>query len=171
IWSLGVVLYVLICGALPSDGSTLAKLRERVLIGKYKVPFFMSTAAEALIRKMLVMDPEKRLTLQQIKRDPWYTEGCPPEPPVVETKPEPRISPEDHELIIKELSDHGLPREAVEASLNNQTYDAYAATYYLTADRRSRRRSDHPSPLEKIRPVSETSDAPAPVVFERPVTS
>lgn len=43
IQSLGVVLYVLVCGALPFDGSTLQNLRARVLSGKFRIPFFMST--------------------------------------------------------------------------------------------------------------------------------
>ena len=41
--SLGIVLYVLVCGTLPFDGSTLQILRRRILAGKFRVPFFMST--------------------------------------------------------------------------------------------------------------------------------
>lgn len=41
--SLGVVLYVLVCGALPFDGSSLQSLRDRVLSGRFRIPFFMSS--------------------------------------------------------------------------------------------------------------------------------
>lgn len=40
--SLGVVLYVLVCGALPFDAATLPALRDRVLSARYRVPYFMS---------------------------------------------------------------------------------------------------------------------------------
>ena len=40
--SLGVVLYVLVCGALPFDGASLQALRDRVLSGRFRIPYFLS---------------------------------------------------------------------------------------------------------------------------------
>lgn len=40
--SMGVVLYVLVCGALPFDGPTLPVLRQRVLEGRFRIPYFMT---------------------------------------------------------------------------------------------------------------------------------
>ncbi|KPJ17414.1 Serine/threonine-protein kinase SIK3, partial [Papilio machaon] len=71
IWSLGVVLYVMVCGALPFDGSTLSDLRNVVLSGKFRIPYFMSQECEHLIRHMLVVDPEKRLSLRGVARHRW----------------------------------------------------------------------------------------------------
>ena len=40
--SLGVVLYVLVCGAVPFDGHNLHSLKARVLDGWFRIPFYMS---------------------------------------------------------------------------------------------------------------------------------
>ncbi|XP_057162680.1 serine/threonine-protein kinase SIK1 isoform X2 [Ursus arctos] len=75
IWSLGVVLYVLVCGSLPFDGPNLPALRQRVLEGRFRIPFFMSQDCETLIRRMLVVDPAKRITIAQIRQHRWMQAG------------------------------------------------------------------------------------------------
>jgi serine/threonine protein kinase len=69
VWSLGVILYTLVSGSLPFDGANLKELRERVLRGKYRIPFYMSTDCENLLKKFLVLNPARRGTLEQIMKD------------------------------------------------------------------------------------------------------
>ena len=69
------MLYVLVSGTLPFDGSTLSELRDRGLRCQYRVPYFLSTECEQLLKGQLVVSPEKRLTLEQIARHPWTDKG------------------------------------------------------------------------------------------------
>lgn len=43
---------------------SLQELRERVLRGKYRIPFYMSTDCENLLKRFLVLNPSKRGTLE-----------------------------------------------------------------------------------------------------------
>lgn len=44
--------------------NVLQELRERVLRGKYRIPFYMSTDCENLLKKFLILNPLKRYTLE-----------------------------------------------------------------------------------------------------------
>ncbi|XP_076138623.1 serine/threonine-protein kinase SIK3 homolog isoform X1 [Alosa pseudoharengus] len=140
IWSLGVVLYVLVCGALPFDGSTLQNLRARVLSGKFRIPFFMSTDCEYLIRHMLVLDPSKRLSMEQICKNKWMRQGDPDpeferliaECEQVKTERETELI---NEQVLLAMSEMGLDRERTLQSLHTDAYDHYSAIYSLLSER------------------------------------
>uniref|UniRef100_A0AAR2L9B1 non-specific serine/threonine protein kinase n=1 Tax=Pygocentrus nattereri TaxID=42514 RepID=A0AAR2L9B1_PYGNA len=151
IWSLGVVLYVLVCGALPFDGSTLQNLRARVLSGKFRIPFFMSTDCEYLIRHMLVLDPSRRLTMEQICKNKWMKQGDPDpeferliaECEQVKTERETELI---NEQVLMAMSEMGLDRERTLQSLHTDAYDHYSAIYSLLLDRLKRHKTLRVSP-------------------------
>ncbi|XP_076968940.1 serine/threonine-protein kinase SIK3 isoform X4 [Tamandua tetradactyla] len=146
IWSLGVVLYVLVCGALPFDGSTLQNLRARVLSGKFRIPFFMSTECEHLIRHMLVLDPNKRLSMEQICKHKWMKLGdadpnfdrliaeC------QQLKEERQTDPLNEDVLLA-MEDMGLDKERTLQSLRSDAYDHYSAIYSLLCDRHKRHKT------------------------------
>ncbi|XP_067317407.1 MAP/microtubule affinity-regulating kinase 4 isoform X1 [Anolis sagrei] len=128
IWSLGVILYTLVSGSLPFDGQNLKELRERVLRGKYRVPFYMSTDCENILRRFLVLNPAKRCTLEQIMKDKWINIGYEGD----ELKPykEPEEDFADAKRI-EVMVGMGYTREEIKEALTNQKYNEVTATYLL----------------------------------------
>ncbi|XP_020642209.3 serine/threonine-protein kinase MARK1 isoform X3 [Pogona vitticeps] len=128
VWSLGVILYTLVSGSLPFDGQNLKELRERVLRGKYRIPFYMSTDCENLLKKLLVLNPIKRGSLEQIMKDRWMNVGHEEEELKPYSEPEPDISDTKRIDIMVAM---GFAREEIHDSLVNQKYDEVMATYLL----------------------------------------
>uniref|UniRef100_A0A8C3S593 Microtubule affinity regulating kinase 2 n=1 Tax=Chelydra serpentina TaxID=8475 RepID=A0A8C3S593_CHESE len=128
VWSLGVILYTLVSGSLPFDGQNLKELRERVLRGKYRIPFYMSTDCENLLKKFLILNPSKRGTLEQIMKDRWMNVGHEDDElkPYLEPVPDYK-DPRRTELMIS----MGYTREEIQDSLVGQKYNEVMATYLL----------------------------------------
>lgn len=138
VWSLGVILYTLVSGSLPFDGANLKELRERVLRGKYRIPFYMSTDCENLLKKFLVLNPAKRATLEVIMKDKWMNIGYEDD----ELKPylEPETDFGDSKRIALSsraeiLMSMGYSRDEIEDSLRNRKYDDIMANYLLLGKR------------------------------------
>ncbi|XP_026072209.1 serine/threonine-protein kinase MARK2-like isoform X5 [Carassius auratus] len=135
VWSLGVILYTLVSGSLPFDGQNLKELRERVLRGKYRIPFYMSTDCENLLKKFLILNPTKRGSLeQQIMKDRWMNVGHEDDElkPYIEPQPDYK-DPRRTDIMIQ----MGFSQEEIEESFVKQKYDEVMATYLLLDYRNS----------------------------------
>ncbi|XP_021890649.1 CBL-interacting serine/threonine-protein kinase 25-like [Carica papaya] len=75
IWSCGVILYVLLAGFLPFQDENLMKMYRKIFKAEFEFPPWFSTDARRLLSKLLVADPERRITIPAIMRVPWFRRG------------------------------------------------------------------------------------------------
>jgi len=69
LWSLGVIFHEMLFGKKPYEGESIQEIERKVLGGEYKIPDTnkkISKESKDLLRRLLLSNPPKRITLQQI---------------------------------------------------------------------------------------------------------
>ncbi|KAL3591557.1 hypothetical protein D5086_010197 [Populus alba] len=85
VWSCGVTLYVMLVGAYPfedpEDPRNFKKTIHRILSVHYSIPDYVRVSKECrhLLSLIFVANPEKRITIPEIKRHPWFLKNLPVE--------------------------------------------------------------------------------------------
>jgi aurora kinase, other len=75
LWSLGVLTYEFLVGEAPFEDS-MVMTQRRIARCEMTIPGFVSAEARDLIKKLLVLDPEKRLSLEEVEVHPWILRHC-----------------------------------------------------------------------------------------------
>ena len=75
IWATGIILFAMLCGYLPFDHKDNDKLFKKILECKINYPKNLDSEPKDLIKKILVPNPRKRISIAEIKKHPFYLKG------------------------------------------------------------------------------------------------
>ncbi|XP_034089049.1 serine/threonine-protein kinase BRSK2-like isoform X2 [Gymnodraco acuticeps] len=163
VWSCGVILFALLVGALPFDHDNLRQLLEKVKSGVFHMPHFIPPECQALLKGMIEVHPDKRLTLEAIQKHSWYQGGrnepCPEQPPPrrVCVKRIASLSDLDPD-VLESMFSLGCFRDRVKLTqdLTSEEENQEKMIYYLLFDRKER----YPSCEDEDLPARNDLDPP-----------
>uniref|UniRef100_G3U4Z1 BR serine/threonine kinase 1 n=1 Tax=Loxodonta africana TaxID=9785 RepID=G3U4Z1_LOXAF len=149
-WSCGVILFALLVGALPFDDDNLRQLLEKVKRGVFHMPHFIPPDCQSLLRGMIEVEPEKRLSVSWAganQKHPWYLGGKHEPDPCLEPAPGRRVAmrslPSNGELdpdVLESMASLGCfrDRERLHRELRSEEENQEKMIYYLLLDRKER---------------------------------
>ncbi|XP_076824493.1 maternal embryonic leucine zipper kinase-like [Clavelina lepadiformis] len=128
LWSMGVLLYALLNGFLPFDDDNIGLLYRKIKAGIYDTPDWLSADSLFLLKRLLQVDPKRRITVEQLRSHPWVVAEV--EVPV-ESNTKYQMSVLDDD-VITELSVHEkISRETMKEKVSKWKYDCLTAAYFL----------------------------------------
>lgn len=152
IWALGVLLYFMLTGGMPFRAENVSKLKKCILEGTYIIPPYISEDAASLIRAILIEDPEKRISIADMKVHPWLAGAkFPVSLPLSSLQPELDNEPTDVDdrEAQKMLSNLGVPKDllssVLERGAKNGPRNAITGTYRISLHKATHKRLSPPA--------------------------
>ena len=75
VWSCGIIIFAMICGYLPFEDPNNEILFKKIMKCKVEYPEYLSEEVLDILNKIIVIDPNKRINIEQIRQHPFYLKG------------------------------------------------------------------------------------------------
>mmetsp|Transcript_24421 Transcript_24421/g.61823 ORF Transcript_24421/g.61823 Transcript_24421/m.61823 type:complete len:476 (-) Transcript_24421:723-2150(-) len=72
VWSCGIIMFALLCGSLPFDDEKISNLYKKIQGGVFSFPNYVSDSGKNLINQILTTNPLERITMDEIRKHPWF---------------------------------------------------------------------------------------------------
>lgn len=126
IWSMGVILFALVCGFLPFEDANTSNLYRKILAGDYKPAKWISSDVKDLIRRILETDPKRRYSVDDIRKHQWYN--------LVSEQQIPRDISDNEKIkteTMEAMLSAGIDVQSVLDGISSHTCNSITAMYYL----------------------------------------
>ncbi|KAJ3122343.1 hypothetical protein HK098_002931 [Nowakowskiella sp. JEL0407] len=148
IWSMGVILYMMVCGNLPWDDKNITRMFGQISDCKYHLPKYLSDDCKDLIRKILMPDPKLRISINQILEHPWLKQNPAisnlsnlnlDTPITIDNFSDKFIPPDTsdstHKVVCEHLAELGYTEHEIKKSLESGDPGAIHAAYFLIKEK------------------------------------
>jgi len=146
IWSMGILLYALLCGCFPFRAKAYPDLYRRIARGTFAIPDELSVPVKDLLRQLLNVDAATRITAHQALRHPWLQVQLLNAPNIDKMRLETTIlisdKPSDDldDQVLSELEKFGIAKDELIRLVLTKTHSSLSTLYYLLLDTLIRRR-------------------------------
>lgn len=135
LWSMGVLLYALLCGFLPFDDDNTFKLYKLIQKGEYEVPEWLSPGSAKILSQLLQVNPKRRVTIKGLLNHEWMMKGY--AAPVRWTSRIKKDKP-DPDVLLEMASYYVVSVEAMNKRVMDWKYDEVTAMYFLLCKKKSK---------------------------------
>ncbi|KZL80966.1 camk camkl protein kinase [Colletotrichum incanum] len=164
VWSLGVILYALLCGELPFDDDDDSVTRTKILNEEPKFPDHLPPAAIPLIKSLLSKRPLLRPSLPDILTNPFLAEHAPGQQAILKLQRPAPFSTHLEKETLQRMRSAGVDIDSVIESVLAQRCDALAGWWTLLIEkeqrkvrRRERKRREREAENRSLRRLSAAS--------------
>lgn len=139
-WSMGILLYALLCGCFPFRAKAYPDLYRRIARGTFPMPEELSAPVKDLLKQLLNVDAATRITAHATLRHSWLQVQLINAPNLDKMRLETAIlisdKPADDldDEVISELEKFGMARDEVVRLVLTKTHSSLATLYYLLLD-------------------------------------
>lgn len=164
VWSLGIILYALLCGELPFDEDDEAVTKTRILKEDPKYPDHIPEAAKELISKLLSKRQLLRPSLADVLRHPWLAEHAPQQQEILKLQQPPPFTTQLEKDTLQRMRSAGVDIDMVIENVLSQRCDGLAGWWALLIEkeerkerRRERKRREREAEVKSLRRISAAS--------------